>query len=96
MAPSNPSIHGLTKLLLYNMSESFHVNFNFSGKVVRSSSEDFTNFFLYTVNRFNSTVLKFHDFSKSTYRVGFNFTLQENQIKFRALGLLSDVSRCRA
>ena len=49
-----------------------------------------------TVSRFNSTVLKFHDFSKSTYRVGFNFTLRENQIKFRALNLLPDVSKCTA
>jgi hypothetical protein len=49
-----------------------------------------------TVSRFNFTVLKFHDFSKSTNRGGFNFTLRENLIKFRALGLLSDVLKCAA
>jgi hypothetical protein len=31
-----------------------------------------------TVNRFNSTELKFHDFPESTNRDGFNFALQEN------------------
>jgi hypothetical protein len=49
-----------------------------------------------TKSRFNSTVLKFHDFSKSTNRGDFNFTLRENQIKFRALSLLPDVSKCAA
>jgi hypothetical protein len=33
---------------------------------------------LNTVSRFNSTVLKFHDFPKSTNRDGFNFALREN------------------
>jgi proto-oncogene tyrosine-protein kinase Met len=31
-----------------------------------------------TVSRFNFTVLKFHDFQKSTNRDGFNFALREN------------------
>jgi hypothetical protein len=33
-------------------------------------------------------VLKFHDFSKSIYRGGFDFTMGEDQIKFRTLFII--------
>lgn len=36
---------------------------------------------LNTASIFNSTVLKFHDFSESTNREGFYITLQQNQLK---------------
>lgn len=37
----------------------------------------FSLFIHYTASCFNSTVLKFHDFSQSTNRDGLNFMLQE-------------------
>jgi hypothetical protein len=57
---------------------------------------------IYIVSRFNSTVLTFHDFSKSTNCGGFNFTLLEIQFEFRALVfttvsqlyIVSVVSKC--